>query len=39
VDPNYRGAFLHVLADAFTSVLAIARSLRGNGGGGRGSTP
>ena len=33
VDPNYRGAFLHVLADAFTSVLAIAALAAGKWGG------
>lgn len=32
-DPNYRGAFLHVLADAFTSVLAIAALAAGKWGG------
>jgi cation diffusion facilitator family transporter len=33
VDPNYRGAFLHVVADAFTSVLAIAALAAGKWGG------
>lgn len=32
-DPNYRGAFLHVLADAFTSVLAIVALAAGKWGG------
>jgi len=32
-DPNYRGAFLHVVADAFTSVLAIAALAAGKWGG------
>jgi cation diffusion facilitator family transporter len=38
-DLNLRSAYVHVVADAFTSVLAIAALLAGCGPAGRGWTP